>query len=87
MHGGRGCPSCGSHNTAPKDGDYRLGQECKDCGNSWVPCGPGCRGYSLDVRGPEILGCTACGVPDATARRWPEAWRAMAHRLRREKHR
>jgi len=49
-----------------------------------MPCSPGCRGYRLDVHakgGPQIVGCSGCGVPDEIARLWPEAWRAMANRI------
>lgn len=84
--GGRGCPTCGSHDT---EGFGRGGaQWCHSCDHRWTPCTPGCRGYRLDLRvrsGPEITGCPECGVPDKVARRWPEAWRAMANRLGVEK--
>lgn len=84
--GGRGCPTCGSHDT---EGIGKGGvQWCHACNHRWQPCAPGCRGYRLDIRatdGPAIIGCSECGVPDTTARRWPEAWRAMAHRLTADK--
>jgi hypothetical protein len=78
--GGRGCPTCGSHDTISVG---RSGlQMCITCDYRWFPCSPGCRGYDLDVgTAPRILGCTRCGVSDAIAVRWPEAWRAMAYRL------
>jgi hypothetical protein len=80
--GGRGCPACGSHDT---EGLGRSGaQWCNTCAHRWLPCSPGCRGYRLyfdDEKVPYIAGCEDCGVPDKVARQWPEAWRAMAHRL------
>jgi hypothetical protein len=84
--GGRGCPSCGSHDT---EGLGKGGaQWCLTCNHRWAPCTPGCRGYRLDIRasdGPVIIGCKDCGVPDRFARVWPEAWRAMANRLSEKK--
>ncbi len=79
--GGRGCPECGSHNTEGLSG--KGAHWCMDCEHRWLPCTPGCRGYRLDIRAkePAIIGCPDCQVPDAIARRWPEAWRAMANRL------
>jgi hypothetical protein len=82
--GGRGCPSCGGHITDSMAGHGQHVSWCAWCGHRWVPCVPGCRGYRLDVHatdGPVITGCRECGVPDVIARRWPEAWRAMANRL------
>jgi hypothetical protein len=80
--GGRGCPRCGSHDSKSTK---HTASRCNACGHEWTPCVPGCRGYRLDVPEapgkPRILGCSACGVPDHIAGRWPEAWRAMAHRL------
>lgn len=80
--GGRGCPSCGSHDT---EGIGKGGAHwCHTCNHRWLPCTPGCRGYRLDPHakgGPEIVGCAQCGVSNKMARLWPEAWRAMAHRL------
>ncbi len=80
--GGRGCPTCGSHDTeGPGRGALSW---CNTCTHSWVPCTPGCRGYFVVVEDhttPEILGCPRCGVPNDIARRWPEAWRQVAARL------
>lgn len=81
--GGRGCPNCGSHLT------NSLGaggaQWCDACDYRWVAHSPSCRGYVVDVgtpqTEPQILGCPLCGVPDRFARRWPEAYRAMARAL------
>lgn len=79
--GGRGCPGCGSHDTENVSRDGMTW--CNTCQHRWVPCVPGCRGYGLDLEStpPEIRGCVKCGVPDAIARCWPEAWRLMALRL------
>jgi len=79
--GGRGCPSCGSHDT---EGVSRAGiQVCISCAHRWFPCSPGCRGYRLepDADPPRIIGCPDCGVPDRIAWQWPEAWRGMMYRL------
>ncbi len=81
--GGRGCPSCGTHDT---EGLGRAGTVhwCNGCGHKWFPCTPGCRGYALDVNskaGPQVIGCADCGVPDRIARHWPESHRALANRL------
>lgn len=84
--GGRGCPKCGSHDTESfsRGGSVNW---CNSCDHRWKPCKAGCRGYRLDEDSPEplIFGCPDCGVPDLIARRWPEAWRAMAGRLDDEK--
>ena len=79
--GGRGCPSCGSHDT---EGLERGIHWCMTCNHRWMPCTPGCRGYRLDMHAPEgpiVIGCAECGVPNKTARFWPEAHRALANRL------
>lgn len=81
--GGRGCPSCGSHDT---EGLGKTGaQWCISCSHRWIPCSYHCRGYRLDVDSnpehPCIKGCPDCGVPDRIAWKWPEAWRAMALQL------
>lgn len=85
--GGRGCPRCGSHDTAGmrlRDGTLGA-QWCYTCEQRWLPCKLAyCRGYKLDLdakTGPVIYGCHECGVPDAVARRWPEPYRAMAKAL------
>lgn len=84
--GGRGCPSCGGHNTdslRTRDGSIAA-QFCYNCEFKWLPCSPGCRGYSLEMdtpAGPMIRGCVGCKVPDTVARTWPEAYRAMARVL------
>ncbi len=83
--GGRGCPSCGSHNTSGLG--KGQAQWCDTCNFRWVPCSPGCRGYDCLIPSvnedfePQILGCEGCGVPNEIARKWPEAWRAVAKRL------
>lgn len=76
--GGRGCPSCGSHDT--ECGAHGGVQWCVSCRHRWVPCRPRCKGYSVEIgdKGPNILGCRDCGVPDKIARWWPEAYRAAA---------
>ena len=80
--GGRGCPSCGSHNT---EGLGRGAvQWCHTCDHRWQPCSPGCKGYEFELDlpdGPQIIGCVKCGVPDRIARQWPEAYRAIAKLL------
>lgn len=85
--GGRGCPSCGSHDT---EGIGKGGaQWCLSCHHRWVPCQSYCRGYRVEVpgpredrtHGPKVRGCPECGVPDKIARWWPEAWRAVASEL------
>ena len=76
--GGKGCPSCGSHDT-----DFLRAsgtQWCSACDHKWTPCGtPYCKGFEVDVSGefPTIRGCRSCGVPDRIARWWPEAYRAV----------
>ena len=75
--GGRGCPSCGGHDT---EGLVNRGaQWCNSCSHRWAPCKPHCRGYEADIAGdvPKIRGCKDCGVPDKLAIWWPEAWRAV----------
>lgn len=85
--GGRGCPRCGSHDTAGmrlRNGTLGA-QWCYTCEQRWLPCTIAyCRGYKLavdDTKGPMIYGCAECGVPDYIARRWPETYRAMAKLL------
>ncbi len=79
--GARGCPACGSHDTAGLSG--RGAQWCSSCGHRWAPCRPHCRGYVLDTSSevPAIRGCRDCGVSDRIARWWPEAYRAMSLEL------
>ena len=79
--GGRGCPSCGSHDT---EGLSRTGaQWCQTCNHRWTPCSAHCRGYRLNFDGdiPTIDGCKDCGVPNKIARWWPESYRAMSLKL------
>lgn len=79
--GGRGCPSCGSHDT---EGLARTGaQWCMGCNHRWVPCSAHCRGYEISFprSGPTIKGCQKCGVPDKIAMWWPEVYRALALKL------
>lgn len=83
--GGRGCRQCGSHHTALLG---KVEQVCRDCGEVWSPCAPYCRGYRCDLHddgGPTIIGCPDCGVPTKIARHWPEAWRALARELDKDK--
>lgn len=84
--GGKGCPSCGSHNT--ESINYGREMQCDTCGNRWEPCDtPYCRGYEIDIGGdaPTIRGCRGCGVPDRVARWWPEAYRAIHRELIKKK--
>lgn len=79
--GGRGCPSCGSHDT---EGLARTGaQWCTRCDHRWVPCSAHCRGYEISFpkTGPTIRGCVRCGVPDRIVVFWPEAYRAVSLEL------
>lgn len=84
--GGRGCPSCGSHDT---EGLTNSGaQWCMTCNHRWVPCARHCRGYSIEYDhpdGPKIRGCKECGVPDKIARWWPEAYRMIGVELGKHK--
>ena len=78
--GGRGCPDCGTHSTKLLG---KTEQICMECGRTWQPCAPFCRGY-LDTghaEGPTVHGCERCEVPTRFARSWPEAWRALAREL------
>jgi hypothetical protein len=82
--GGRGCPKCGGFNTDRLSKTKRGLNVCYECEHRWVPCSDGCRGFVLDTErksGPAIMGCRYCEVPDAIARTWPNAWRAMARIL------
>lgn len=93
--GGRGCPRCGSHNTEglPRSKEGTAGVKwCLNCKHRWFPCSVSCRGYTLQLRGPDgplIKGCQKCdegaGIPDKIAREWPEAYRAMAGELGKRK--
>lgn len=79
--GGRGCPSCGSHDT---EGLARTGDQwCMSCNHRWSPCSAHCRGYEIGFpkSGPLITGCRQCGVPDEIAVWWPEAHRAVSLKL------
>lgn len=90
--GGRGCPRCGGHNTegVGRATDGKPGVKwCLTCKHRWFPCTTTCRGYKLEMKGPDkapaIMGCELCGVPDRVARYWPEAYRAMAMELQKLK--
>lgn len=85
--GGRGCPSCGSHDTATlrSSAEGLSGAAwCNSCNHKWIPCAPHCRGYRIDVKNlepPYIEACSDCGVPKKFALRWPEAYRQVSKDL------